>query len=280
MFEKYPFLADFKSIILNIDDTKSPIKITIKRNVGFKEIREIQHALKINDVDGKVSIQTQQHYDVKTIAFMSGKGGVGKSYVASMYAQIQSETQRVLLLDLDIYGYSIPKTFDCYDEVKMIDDKIIPIKYSDNLDIISTQYFIKDFKNQAVIWRGPKLNQLMDLMINHVDFSNYDLVVIDTPPTTGDIILNINNFFNEVNYYVVTTPRELDQYVSLRSVDVGQQLGFNFLGYIVNQSFYQYDGQELMIFGDDYLSEVKDHILCKLCLNNDEYNYNILKSIK
>ncbi len=278
MFNKYPFLEAYQDYIIAIYDKETPIEMIVDKSIDITTMRHLQTTLKAQNLDVNIKVDHKRH-DVDVLAVMSGKGGVGKSYVTSLLAKAYSEDKKVLLLDLDIYGYSIPEIFDCFEEIKMIDDQLMPIKYDDHLDIISAQYFIKDLQNEAIIWRGPKLNQLMELMINHIDYRQYDLVIIDTPPTTGDIVLNINQYYSNVSCYLVTTPKILDQKVSLRSYQLANQLGFNCLGYIINQSYYNYNDEKLYIYGQDYLNQVKPLIKCELEINNDDRNLLLIKNM-
>lgn len=278
MFNKYPFLETYQDYIIAIYDKETPIEIIVDKSIDITTMRHLQTTLKAHNLDVNIKVDHKRH-DVDVLAVMSGKGGVGKSYVTALLAKAYSEDKKVLLLDLDIYGYSIPEIFNRFEEIKMIDDQLMPIKYDDHLDIISAQYFIKDLQNEAIIWRGPKLNQLMDLMINHIDYSQYDLVILDTPPTTGDIVLNINQYYSNVSCYLVTTPKVLDQKVSLRSYQLANQLGFNCLGYIINQSYYNYNNEKLYIYGQDYLNQIKPLIKCELEINNDDHNLLLIKNM-
>lgn len=278
MFNKYPFLEPYQDYIIAIYDKETPIEMIVDKSIDITTMRHLQTTLKAHNLNVNIKVDHKRH-DVDVLAVMSGKGGVGKSYVTSLLAKAYSEDKKVLLLDLDIYGYSIPEIFNCFKEIKMIDDQLMPIKYDDHLDIISAQYFIKDLQNEAIIWRGPKLNQLMELMINHIDYRQYDLVIIDTPPTTGDIVLNINQYYSNVSCYLVTMPKELDQKVSLRSYQLANQLGFNCLGYIINQSYCNYNNEKLYIYGQDYLDQIKPLIKCELEINNDDYNLLLIKNM-
>lgn len=276
----YKELTEFNEYIDEIIENDSQITVYVNKLSNYKVNMNIKKALTtITNKSIEIKLASDKKIDVETIAFLSGKGGVGKSYVATNYAKLASKDKKVLLLDLDIYGYSIPYMLDTYDEVKMIDNFVVPVKYSDNLDVMSSQYFIKDFNNQAIIWRGPKLNQLISLMVEQVNMKQYDLIVIDTPPTTGDIILNLDVYFESINYYIITTPKPLDQYVCLRSYDIGNQLGFNFLGYIINQAFYVHNNEQLYIYGDQYIDEIKTNIKAQLAINNDEYNINQINQL-
>ena len=269
----YKELERYQEYIDEFVETDNNITVYVNKLSNYKVNMEIKKVLStISNKEIEIKLAQNKKINTKTIAFLSGKGGVGKTYVATNYAKLASKDKKVLLLDLDIYGYSVPYLLDTYDEVKMIDNYVKPVKYSDNLDIMSSQYFIKDFENHAIIWRGPKLNQLISLMVEQVDMSKYDLIVIDTPPTTGDIILNIDVYFEQIDYYIITTPKPLDQHVCLRSYEIGKQLNFNFLGYIINQAFYQYNDEKLTIFGDTYIDEIKDEIRAKLAINDEEYN--------
>lgn len=272
-------LENFIDVIEDIEALDNEIIITVNRQASYKDNLNIKKQI---DTNKKITIKVldKKYIDhPNVLAIMSGKGGVGKSYVTSLLATNLAKNNKVLLLDFDVYGYSLPKYFNKYEEVYLIDNKLIPVKIEDNLDLISTQYFIKNLENEPIIWRGPKLNQLMELIINHLDFSKYDYILIDTPPSTGDIILNLNNYFKVINYFIVSTPKQIDQHVSLRTKKLGDSLGFKFKGYVINEMFYQYHNEKIYIYGKDIDKSIKSNVKAYLQINNNAYNIKQIENL-
>ena len=264
--------------INNIKETDDTIIIHLNQNANYKVNMKIKNQLSHLNKKIEFIIDSTNLINNKVISFMSGKGGVGKSYITTLFAKAYA-TKKILILDLDIYGYSIPKILNLYNNPEIIDNKIIPVKYNDYIDVMSSQYFIKDLENKAIIWRGPKLKRLMDYMIRGIDMQKYDLILIDTPPNTGDIILNLKEYFENINYYIITTPRMVDQHVCIRTKEVADELLYNSLGFIINESFYTHNNEKIFLFGDDFNQEIASDIILKLEINNDEHNLQLIKEL-
>lgn len=198
--------------------------------------------------------------NTKIIAVSSGKGGVGKSNVAmGLSDSLQALGYKVGVIDADIYGYSIPVIADAIEEPKVIDGKIKPVVAENGIEMISAQHFLPNTENKAIIWRGVKLNSLLTHFVYDVIWDkNLDYMVIDMPPGTGDVLLNINNLFEEVNSLYVTTPSSDAAYVAERVIQVGNELGFKNIGLVENMAYYQVDGEKHYIFGQDGAKMISD----------------------
>jgi ATP-binding protein involved in chromosome partitioning len=151
--------------------------------------------------------------NVKDIILVaSGKGGVGKSTVASNLAIALSKAgKKVGLLDADMYGPSVPKLLNLEDARPLgrkVDgkDKIVPVNQY-GIDVISLGFFVK--KEDAVMWRGSMLHNAMKQLIDDVDWGTLDIMVIDLPPGTGDIQLTIAQTLEVSGSVIVTTPEDL-----------------------------------------------------------------------
>ncbi len=195
----------------------------------------------------KISPKTQ------IIAIMSGKGGVGKSNVTVNLANALSNIgKKVAIMDGDIYGYSIPKLTNALKEPEVIGGKIKPIMSENGVEVISAHHFLPNNENKAIIWRGVKLNSLLNHFVYDVAWNDeLDVMLIDMPPGTGDILLNIDNLFENIKALYVTTPNSDASYVAERVIQVGEQLGFEQLGIIENMAYYEVDGKKHYIFGKD-----------------------------
>ncbi len=205
-----------------------------------------------NRVVEKVSgTEAMIHPKTKVIAVISGKGGVGKSQVTVNLARTLAKAgKKVGIIDADIYGYSIPKILGLYGEPEVIDSKIMPLKSIEGIEVVSTQYFIENNENKAIVWRAPMLNKMLKHFFNDLRWSSeLDYIFIDMPPGTGDIMLNINSYIEEMSAVVVTTANQDAAHVAVRAGSLAKELNFNLYGVIENMSYYDHNGEHLPIFG-------------------------------
>jgi len=147
------------------------------------------------------------------VLILSGKGGVGKSTVASQLSwALASEGKSVSLLDIDICGPSIPTMFKVQDsEVHQSGEGWDPVYVTDNLSLMSIGFLLSD-QDDAVIWRGPKKNGLIRQFLTSVRWGSQDYLIIDTPPGTSDEHLSLVTYLREVGIQgvvLVTTPQEV-----------------------------------------------------------------------
>lgn len=146
------------------------------------------------------------------IAVASGKGGVGKSTVASNLAVgLAKRGYQVGLLDADIYGPSAPTMFDVVHEkpqVKDVDGRnlLIPVEQY-GVKVLSIGFFAD--QNQAIVWRGAMANKALNQMINDAYWGPLDYMIIDLPPGTGDIHLSVVQALPLDGAVVVSTPQDV-----------------------------------------------------------------------
>lgn len=193
------------------------------------------------------------------IGVSSGKGGVGKSTVASNLAVSLAQLgYKVGLLDADIFGPSVPKMFGVEDEqLYMItkEDKnlIVPIeKYGVKLLSIG---FLVD-KEKAVLWRGGMASNALKQLINEADWGELDYFVIDMPPGTSDIHLTLVQTLAITGAIVVTTPQEVALADARKGVSMFQseQVKVPILGIVENMSWFtpaSHPDEKYYIFGKD-----------------------------
>lgn len=179
---------------------------------------------------------------VKFIAVASGKGGVGKSTVTVQVAKALSRLgYKVGIVDADIYGFSIP-TIMGIDELPIIQDgQILPVEH-DGIKVMSMSFFIKD--NNPVIWRGPMLGKMLSQFIEEVQWGKVDYVLIDMPPGTGDIALDVHQMFPLSRELIVTTPHAAASHVAVRAGMMALQTNHQIIGVIENMAYYQCSGCE------------------------------------
>jgi ATP-binding protein involved in chromosome partitioning len=181
--------------------------------------------------------------DVKNIVLvMSGKGGVGKSTVASNLSVALSKLGvRVGLLDADMYGPSIPTMFGVSGKPTSADgQKFLPLERF-GIALMSIGFLLEDARS-AVVWRGPMLQNALLQFLKDVDWGPLDYLVLDLPPGTGDIVLTISQKLRTTGAVVVTTPQEVALMDVYKSVSMAQKVGIALLGVVENESWFVCDG--------------------------------------
>ena len=172
----------------------------------------------------------------KIIAVASGKGGVGKSTVATNLALALREFGSVGLLDADIYGPSLPRMMGALNQKPTISEgnKITPItRY--NVKIMSIGFLVEE--GSAIVWRGPMLFKAMDQFFRDVKWGDLDYLVVDLPPGTGDVQLSLVQKV-PVNYAViVTTPQNISLIDAKKAIDMFEKTGVKIAGVIENMSY-------------------------------------------
>lgn len=217
----------------------------LKIDLGFKYVK-LENPSLVEDL-------VSDEFNFKTILVASGKGGVGKSQVTVGLARaLVAKGYKVGIVDCDIYGYSIPKILNLYGEPEVVNGKILPLTTREGIEVFSTQYFIEENENKPIVWRAPKLLGIMKSFFTDVAYSeDVDFVLVDLPPGTGDIILNLTQFLDhDAKSIVVTTPQEDAAHVAIRTGSLLTDLGFDNLGVVENMSYYNHEGVKLNIFGD------------------------------
>ena len=191
------------------------------------------------------------------IAVVSGKGGVGKSTVASNLALALSELgAKVGLLDADIYGPSMPIMFGIHEtpEMKVVDGKniMIPVERH-HIKLMSIGFMIEP--NQAVVWRGPMVSSALRQFINETDWGELDYLVLDMPPGTGDIHLTMGQIIPVTGFVLVTTPQDVAVADALKAAVMFDMLPnkIPMLGVVENMSWFtpaELPNNKYFIFGE------------------------------
>jgi Mrp family chromosome partitioning ATPase len=180
--------------------------------------------------------------DVKNIILiLSGKGGVGKSTIASQIALglSKKENLQIGLLDVDICGPSIPRMMGIEnEEIKESPQGMVPVYKEQNLAIMSIGYLIKD-KKTAVIWRGPRKNGLIKEFFCNTNWDKLDYLIIDTPPGTSDEHLTLVQYLKSSNLkgaIIVTTPQEISLLDVRKEFNFCQKTNVKVLGVVENMA--------------------------------------------
>ncbi|NUB43786.1 Mrp/NBP35 family ATP-binding protein [Fertoebacter nigrum] len=186
----------------------------------------------------------------RIIAIASGKGGVGKSTVASNLAVALARQGRLVgLLDADIYGPSQPRMMGVSKRPASPDGKtIIPLQ-AHGVTMMSIGLMLKE--DEAVIWRGPMIMGALQQLLGQVEWGGLDILIIDLPPGTGDIQLTLCQRTHLTGAIVVSTPQDVALLDARKALDMFQKLKTPVLGLIENMSSYICPacGHEAHIFG-------------------------------
>ncbi|MBL3553989.1 Mrp/NBP35 family ATP-binding protein, partial [Rhodovulum sulfidophilum] len=186
----------------------------------------------------------------RILAVASGKGGVGKSTVASNLAvALARQGRRVGLLDADIYGPSLPRMMGATRRPASPDGKIIEPVSVHGVAMMSIGLLLKE--GEAVVWRGPMLMGALQQLLGQVNWGRLDVLVVDLPPGTGDIQLTLCQRTQLTGALVVSTPQDVALLDARKALDMFAKLQAPVLGLIENMSTYICPncGHEAHIFG-------------------------------
>ncbi len=194
----------------------------------------------------------------KVIGVVSGKGGVGKSFVAALLASsLRRRGYHTGVLDADVTGPSIPKLFGITEKAKGNEDGLFPVKSGGGVDIMSTNLLLGS-DTDPVIWRGPIIAGMVKQFWTDVIWENEDFLFVDMPPGTGDVPLTVFQSLPVNGIVIVTSPQELVSMIVTKAVRMAEMMNIPILGVIENMSYFVCPdcGKELKVFGDSHIEEI------------------------
>lgn len=182
------------------------------------------------------------------IAVTSGKGGVGKSTVTVNLATALARLgKKVGIIDADIYGFSVPDMMGITERPTVEGDMIYPVE-KDGIKVMSMGFFVED--NSPVIWRGPMLGKMLRNFFGEAHWGEIDYLILDLPPGTGDVALDVHQMLPQSKEIIVTTPHATAAFVAARAGAMAIKTNHEILGVVENMSYYQLpDGSKDFIFG-------------------------------
>jgi len=185
----------------------------------------------------------------RIIAVSSGKGGVGKSTVATNLAVALAATgARVGLMDADVYGPNVPRMMGVNAPPPVVDEKIIPLE-AHGVKLISLGFLIE--RDQPAIWRGPIVMKIVTQFLRDVAWGQLDYFLVDMPPGTGDAQLSLVQATHVHGAIIVTTPQDVSTGDALRGAKMFQRVNVPVLGIVENMSWFEcpHCGKPTAIFG-------------------------------
>lgn len=196
------------------------------------------------------------------IAVMSGKGGVGKSFVSQTLAtHLNKRGFNVGILDADITGPSIPKAFGINDSAFSDGKNIIPKESEAGIKMMSVNLILED-PTQPVLWRAPVVGNAIKQFFENVNWGNLDYLLIDMPPGTGDVSLTVFQSLPIDGVVIVSTPQDLVQMIVEKAVNMANMLNIKIMGLVENMSYFKCPNCDEIteIFGDSKVeAEAKKH---------------------
>jgi ATP-binding protein involved in chromosome partitioning len=249
------------------------IEVAQKDNEITKKItREIAKIVKIDLGYSGVKIEFTKrkirNKTAKTLLIASGKGGVGKSTVTANLAYALTRLgKKVGIIDADIYGANMPKILDATNHKLMgnQDGKIYPFN-KDGIEMVSTEYLVED--KRALMLRGPMLGKVLKLFFEDTLWNEeIDYFLVDLPPGTGDVMMDLKNFSEDAKMVIVTTPQESASHIAIKAGYAARDLSQEVIGVIENMSYFEVNNEFHYIFGKDGGKRVSDELLVELLAN-------------
>lgn len=212
--------------------------VDIDREALRKEIDAALHSKK-KEPQPPAGFELNQHSSVKhVIGVVSGKGGVGKSFVTGILAtNLARAGKRVGILDGDITGPSIPRMFGISDKRSYgVEEQLIPIEDANGIKIMSANLVLQN-ETDPVLWRGPVVAGAIQQFYSQCNWGDLDYLLIDMPPGTGDVALTVFQSLPVEGVVIVSSPQDLVQMVVGKAVRMAEMMHVSILGLIENMAY-------------------------------------------
>lgn len=197
--------------------------------------------------------------DVKhVIGVVSGKGGVGKSFVtASLANRMAAQGFKVGILDADITGPSIPKMYGLKGAAQADDNGIYPMETGNEIKVISVNLLLPT-EETPVIWRGPILANMVKQFWTDVIWGDLDYLFVDMPPGTGDVPLTVFQSLPVDGIVIVSSPQDLVKMIVKKAFNMAEMMHIPVLGIVENYSYVKCPdcGKEIKVFGESHIDEI------------------------
>lgn len=195
------------------------------------------------------------------IGVVSGKGGVGKSLVTSLLASAMNKRgYQVGILDADITGPSIPKSFGITGHISANENGIVPRETESGMKVMSTNLMLPE-EDAPVAWRGPVISGVLGQFWGETNWGDIDVLFVDMPPGTSDVLLTVFQSLPIDGIVTVSAPQELVAMIVGKAVNLAHHMDVDVLGLVENMAYFQCDecGKKHFIFGEPQGKEVAEH---------------------
>ena len=197
--------------------------------------------------------------DVKhVIGVVSGKGGVGKSFVTGSLANaMAAKGYKVGILDADITGPSIPKMYGLTGAAQADDNGIYPMETANGIKVMSINLLLPT-EDTPVIWRGPVLANMVKQFWTDVVWDKIDYLFVDMPPGTGDVPLTVFQSLPIDGIVIVSSPQDLVKMIVKKAYNMAEMMKIPVLGIVENYSYVKCPdcGKPIKIFGESHIDEI------------------------
>ncbi|MHB8104649.1 MAG: Mrp/NBP35 family ATP-binding protein [Dehalococcoidales bacterium] len=227
---------------------KDKVKETVIKLDGVKEVNVSYVEIKPKGLNSISNV----------IAIMSGKGGVGKSLVASLAAiALRRQGHEVGILDADITGPSIPKMFGISGPPPIAENGILPLPSRSGIEVMSINLLLP-IEDDAVIWRGPLIGHAITQFWEETLWGKLDYLIVDLPPGTADAPLTVMQQLPISGIIIVFTPQDLTAMVVRKAVNMTRQMKKPILGVVENMSYLYIPeiNKKMEIFGKSHAEEM------------------------
>jgi ATP-binding protein involved in chromosome partitioning len=241
-----------KNIVITGSDVAFTIELTtpacpVREELKSASVKAVREAVEgVGNVNVTMTSNVMQHEHAQrgailqgvrnTIAVASGKGGVGKSTIAANLAvALAMDGAAVGLVDLDIYGPSMPLMMGIKKRPGMKGQKLLPIE-NWGVKVMSIGFLVDPM--QAVVWRGPMVSGAVKQFMSDVEWGELDYLVMDLPPGTGDIQLTLVQTIPLTGAVVVTTPQDISLADALKAWKMFEKVDVPVLGVVENMSYF------------------------------------------
>lgn len=210
----------------------------------------------------------------RVIGVVSGKGGVGKSFVTSYLSVLMNRKgYKTAVLDADVTGPSIPKAFGIHAKAGANELGILPEQTKTGIELMSVNLLLEE-EETPVIWRGPVIAGTVKQFWSQVLWGEVDYMFVDMPPGTGDVPLTVFQSLPLDGIIIVTSPQELVSMIVSKAVNMAKAMDVPVLGLVENYSYItcSHCGEQLPVFGKSHIDEISAKfgvpVLAKLPLDS------------
>lgn len=248
-------------LIIELSDTSAEVSKQVQRDIA----KIVKLDLGYKGVKIEFQKRKIRNKNAKTLLIASGKGGVGKSTVTANLAYALTRMgKKVGVIDADIYGANMPKILGGVGHQLLADanNKVFPFE-KDGIQMVSTEYLVEE--NRALMLRGPMLGKILKIFFEDTLWhEDIDYFLVDLPPGTGDVMMDIKNYSEDAKMVLVTTPQASAAHIAIKAGYAAKSLTQELLGVVENMSYYDVNGEDHYIFGQGGGQKVADELMVEL----------------